>query len=366
MKKWITVCMVLVLAFSLLTLTGCDTKKEQPYSQYDLAEYITLPDYDAYETDVPDVDITEDHIDGEIQERLEAAATTERVTKGTVEEGDTVQIFFKGTLADGTTDEGMQSDNYTLTLGSGTMIDGFEEGLYGATIGKPLTLELQFPDPYENNEELSGQDVTFEVTVLSKDVQVVPELDEDFIKNNSDVETEEEYREYIRGQLEQDEYDNQLYDLKNSIYTQIVEETEVFQYPEEEVEEQVALLNDTYRDMAENYGYEDWDEFLDQYFAIDQTEYDEQIRVYAESIVKQEMIIYAIAQKEGIEVTEEEYQSYIEEMLASSGFSDEDAFEEYAGMTIDEYAETYKLDRDLLLTKELDTIYDRLSEKIAE
>lgn len=366
MKKLIAICMTIMLCFGLLTLTGCDTKKEQPYSQYDLSEYITLPDYDTYETSVPDVKITEDDIDEEIQARLEDKATTETVTEGTVEEGDTVKISFKGTLADGTTEDGMQSDGYTLTLGSGGMIEGFEEGLYGATIGETVTLDLQFPDPYENNEELSGQDVTFEVTVLSKDTKVVPELDESFIKENSDVSTEEEYREYVKGQLEQDEYDNQLYDLKNSIYTKIVEETEVLQYPEAEVEEQVELLDSDYRNMAENYGYDDWEDFLSEYFGIDQAEYDEEIRVYAESIIKQEMIIYAIAEKEGIEVTEEEYQDYMNEMLTSSGFEDADAFEEYAGMTIDEYAETYKLDRDLLLTKELDIIYDRLNKTEAE
>lgn len=360
MKKTIGICIAFILCFGLFTLTGCSSEKDLPYSQYDLSEYITLPDYDTYTTGVPDVNITEEDIDAEIQARLEDAATTETVTEGTVEEGDTVEISFKGTLADGTTEDGMQSDSYTLTLGSGGMIDGFESGLYGATIGETVTLDLQFPDPYETNEELSGQDVTFEVTVLSKDVQIVPELDEEFIKENSDVTTEEEYREYVKGQLEQDEYDNQLYDLKNSIYTQIVDETEVLQYPETELEEQITALDENYRSTAENYGYESWDDFLTAYFQIDQEEYDEQIRVYAESVVKQEMIIYAIAEKEGLEVTEDEYQDYLDEMLAGSGFEDAADFEEYAGMTIDEYAETYKLDRDLLLTKELDTIYERL------
>ena len=86
-------------------------------------------------------------------------------------------------------------------------------------------------------------------------------------------------------------------------------------------------------------------------------------KTMAEELVKQEMIIYAIAEKEGISVTEEEYDAYLQSMLASSGFADEKAFESYAGMSVREYADLYKLDRDLLLTKELDTIYDRLSKK---
>ena len=61
------------------------------------------------------------------------------------------------------------------------MIDGFEEGLYGAAIGEEVTLDLTFPDPYTANEELSGKDVTFKVTVLSKNVSTMPEFDEDFV-----------------------------------------------------------------------------------------------------------------------------------------------------------------------------------------
>lgn len=368
MKKIVSLIAVFTLCLGLLALTGCgeDQKKAEPFSQYDLTEYITLPDYDKYETSVPDVKITDDEIDEEIKSRLEDAATTETVTKGKVEEGDTVKISYKGTLADGSTSDGMQSDGYTLTLGKGGMIDGFEEGLYGATIGEPVTLDLQFPDPYDNNPDLAGKDVTFEVTVLSKESKVIPELDEAFIKENSDAKTEAEYREYVKGQLEQSEYDNQLFDLKNEVYSQIVEETEVLKYPEEELNAQVKALDENYRAMAENYGYDDWDKFLDEYFKVDQAEYDEQIKLYAENVVKQEMIIYAISEKEGIKVSDEEYQSYLDEMLTESGFEDEDAFKEYTGMTLKEYAENYKLDRDLLLTKELDAIYERLEKTEAK
>ena len=117
----------------------------------------------------------------------------------------------------------MNSDEYQLTLGAANMIDGFQEGIYGATIGEPVTLDLQFPDPYEVNEELSGQPVTFVVTVLSKEVEVIPQLDEEFVKANSDVKTVEEYREAVKKELEQLEYDEQLYDLKNEILSKLSE-----------------------------------------------------------------------------------------------------------------------------------------------
>ena len=160
MKKIFTALIVLVICVTAVFLmTGCGGS--EPYSKYDLSEYITLPDYDSFDVSVPEVSITDDDIKEELESRLEAAAETETVTEGKVKKGDAVTIKFEGTLDDGTSVDGMSSESYNLTLGSGSMIDGFEEGLYDAEIGKEVSLDLKFPDPYTNNEELSGKDVTF-------------------------------------------------------------------------------------------------------------------------------------------------------------------------------------------------------------
>lgn len=360
MKKKLLLSTILVICL-LVVMTGCGNSK--PYSGYDLAEYITLPDYSSYETNVPEVSISDADIDAEIQNILEEAATTESITEGTVAQGDTVKISFKGTLKDGSSPEGMNSDSYSLTLGSGTMIEGFESGLYGATIGQPVTLELQFPDPYQNNEELSGQDVTFVVTVLSKENKVLPEFNLDFVKEKSDFETIEDYRANLESELSRKSYDEQLYAIKSELYSKIVSETTVIKYPDKEVKEQVKSLNKSYKDTADQYGYE-WEEFMKTQLGVtDQSQYDETIKSYAQEIVKQEMVIYMVAEKEGIEVTDKEYNEYLQQNLASAGFEDEKAFKEYTGMSLKKYAKEYKLDRDLLLTKELDLIYGRLAEE---
>lgn len=359
MKKIFSVCVTAALALCMmLVVTGCGEK--QPYEDYDLTEYITLPDYNSFEVSQPDVLIDDEDIDEEIQTRLDEAATTEKVTEGTVKEGDSVTISFEGKLADGTSVDGMSSDSYNLTLGSGSMIDGFEEGLYGATIGKPVTLDLKFPDPYENNEELSGRDVTFEVTVLSKDVKKVPEFNEEFVKENSDYDTVEEYRSAVGKELEQQEYDDQLNTIKENLYMRLVDETEVKKYPEKEVDDYFEELDEYYHYGAETSGYEDWDAFLEAQ-SMTQEDYEEQIRLYAEEYVKQEMVIYLFAQEEGIEITDDEYNQFLKDNLESAGFEDEEAFKDYTGMTLDEYAENARLKRNMLLTKELDTLYDRLS-----
>lgn len=358
MKKIVSVSLTAVLAVCMMiALTGCGGG--EPYEDYDLTEYITLPDYNSYEVEEPEVLIEDADIEEEIQSRLEEAATTEKVTEGTVEEGDSVTISFEGTLADGSSVDGMSSDSYELTLGSGSMIDGFEEGLYGATIGETVTLDLQFPDPYNNNEELSGKDVTFEVTVLSKNVQNVPEFNEDFVKENSDYETVEEYRSSVASDLEEQEYNNQLSTIKEELYMKLVDETEVKKYPEKEVDDYFDELDEYYRYGAETSGYEDWDAFLESQ-DMTQEEYEEQIQLYAEEYVKQEMVIYLFAQVEGVEVTDEEYDQFVQDNLEAAGFESEDDFKDYTGMSLEEYAETARLERNMLLTKELDMLYDRL------
>lgn len=360
MKKVLSIILILSLVLGLgLLFTGCG--KSEPYSEYDLSEYITLPDYDAYEVAVPEVEITDADIEDAIQSNLEAAATTETVTEGTVDEGDTVTIAFEGTLEDGTTDDGMKSEGSTLTLGSGDYITGFEEGLYGATIGEEVTLDLKFPDPYEVNEELSGKGVTFKVTVLDKQVSNVPEFNEEFVKNNSNYETVEEYRVALAKTLEQAEYEDQLYTIKFDLYSKMVEETEVLKYPEKEVKEQTEVVKDTYKAEAEASEVE-WEDYLEDTLQVSEEEFDETCEEYAKEVVKQEMIIYAVSAKEGITVSDEKYEEYLNSLLVSAGYNDADTFKTYTGMTIEEYADAYRLDRDYLLTKELDQIYDRLAD----
>ena len=286
---------------------------------------------------------------------------TKEVKEGVVAEGDNLVVSYKGTLADGTTQDGMNSDDASLgPIGSAGYIDGFEEGLIGAEIGDTVTLELQFPDPYTVNEELSGQDVTFDVTIKSKIDKVLPELTDDFVKDNTDYKTVDALRTAVREQLEAEAADTALYDLQNELYSLIYDETELIAYPEGKVEAVMEESQAAYQEIADTYGYTSWDDFRNDYFQMDQAEYEESLKLYAESTVKSELVIYAMAEKEGVSLTEKEYEAKLQEMLGQAGFADDEAFKEYTGMTIREYADEYRMDRDFVLTECLDVICERL------
>ena len=113
MKKILTVLLAVSLCFGMLLLSGCGTSDDgDVYMQTDLSKLVTLPDYDDFTVDEIKVNITDSKLNAEIDSRLEAAGETKEVTSGTVEKGDDITISFKGTLADGTTADGMQSDSY--------------------------------------------------------------------------------------------------------------------------------------------------------------------------------------------------------------------------------------------------------------
>ena len=348
MKKVLSSALVLVLCLGLIFMTGCGGGNiKMTYSEYDLTEYVTLPDYDSYTTSEPDVTITDEDIDEAIQEVLDANPTQKEVTEGTVEEGDTIRYSYKGTLADGSTTDGMNADDQQMTLGEANMIDGFQE-------------DLAFPDPYSLNEDLSGKAVTFVVTVTAKIVDIPAELTDDFVKEHSDEKTVADYRKYIASQLEEEERENQLFEIKDKIWTQIAAETEITEAIAEEVDAQVEMFNTRYEQQAEQQGLQ-WEEFLDQYFKYDTQEYDEQIRLYAESMVKLEMTVYAAAKKEGVKVSKKEYQEQLDSIMANYGYTDAETFENAAGMSLEQFAEEqYSLKLNMFLEEVLDSIYERL------
>ncbi len=359
MKKGLKLLLLLSLCLAFTMITGCSTGEKDLYEDLDYDALVTLPDYDEYTVEPIEVNITDSKIDAEIDERLEAAATEKEVTEGTVEEGDKVTISYEGTLADGTSTDGMKSDSYTLTLGSGNMIDGFEEGIYGAKIGETLTLNLKFPDPYTNNEELSGKPVTFKVKVLNKIVSEKATLNEEFVKANSEATTVEEYRKLVADELEKEEYEDSENNRKTELFQQIAENAEVTEVPEEAIEYEKTTCTETYQQMCDSYGYT-WDEFLEG-MQMTQEEFDEQLAVYAEQMAKYKMIAYALAEKEDVSIKQKEV---VENLLSLAGVDSEDAFEESYGVTAEEYAKTYNsygMKVSMLLDESLQKIYDRLT-----
>ena len=364
MKKMLSVVLILTLCFGLGTIfTGCGEKNEDLYSDVDLATYITLPDYDAYNMKKPTpAKVTKAQIEEAIENDLANYGQTTEITEGTVKKGDTVKIAYAGTLEDGSTVEGMSSAEYTLTLGEGGMIEGFEEGIYGATIGEPIKVKTQFPDPYPNNKDLSGKDAEFVITVLCKEETVLPELTDSFIQYAYEdyYKTVEEYKSDVKAYYEKENAEKAVQEAKDALFTRLLEESEFIELPEDRLTVEAANYIDMQKHYADFYSLS-WSMYLQTYLGMDEEQLAEAATEYAEETVKHELLIYAIAQKEGLSVSEEEYDTAKQDLLTEMNVS-LDNFTEMMGMDLDSYADKYSLKRDVLKEKDIDLIYERLVE----
>lgn len=146
----------------------------------DVSKYVTIGEYKGLTLDNTVEAVTDDMVDGRIKEELQNKA--EEVTEGSVQNGDVVTINYVGTK-DGVAFDGGTANNYELTIGSGTFIDGFEDGIIGMKKGETKDLDLTFPEEY-SSEELAGQEVVFKVTLQS--FKRAPELTDTWVAKNTD------------------------------------------------------------------------------------------------------------------------------------------------------------------------------------
>ena len=135
LKRITAIGLALVFVFSF---AACG--RSLPYDDYDLEDYITVGEYEGLEVQKYTIEVTDEEVEEEINNRLQAAATTEEVSEGVVEDGNTIIIDFVGKV-DGKEFEGGSAQNYSLTIGAGQFVDGFESGLIGAQIGMHVEME---------------------------------------------------------------------------------------------------------------------------------------------------------------------------------------------------------------------------------
>lgn len=364
MKKVISLLLILAMAF---TFAGCGAKGDQsPYSQVtDWSKYVTINDYSGFDAAYPEVEATDDEIDEEIATRLSnATGATKDVFEGKVAMGDQITISYAGTLEDGTTNDGLNSDSFQLTLGQTSMIEGFTEGIVGHEIGDTFVEELTFPDPYEMNADLSGVGVTFEIKILSKQVPTEAEFNEEFIKSDSEnkCSTKDEYRAFIKDYLETTGYENKLYDAKTQLYYDIMHSCDTIDYFEPAVTYEKNYIVEKYHQLAEQSGQE-FDEYLEAQFKMTEEQFDDSMDEYVKSMVSEKQIIYALCDNEGIKLSDKEYKAALDDVLKQSGVDNETTFENQYGITLDEYAEMYSLRLNKMLDKFLDQVFDRLAKK---
>lgn len=241
--------------------------------------------------------------------------------RDTLENGDIADIDYVGKI-NGEEFDGGSSEGYKLELGSGTFIEGFEEGLVGVKKGETKSLALTFPEDY-GNTEYAGKDVVFDVTVNGIYKTQEPEVTDEFVKENTEFESIEAYKADIRSSMEESNESTATNEKRNAIWSAVLSNCAIKKYDEQEVKDYI-LEYKTYVDnmVTSSYGMT-FDQYLEA-CGLGVEDFKETAVTNAKAAAKEQLILDSIAEKEGITVSDEEYQEYLNDYMEGMGVTTED------------------------------------------
>lgn len=325
MKKKVGVLAAVLSAATLLTACG----NQEYLKDITASDYVTLGNYIGIEAQAEEPVVADGIVDMYLRYYiLSPYITTEEVTGRAVQEGDTVNIDYVG-YQDGVAFEGGTGEGYDLTIGSGAFIDGFEDGLIGANVGDQVSLDLTFPDPYENNPDLAGAPVVFEVTVNSISVEKLPELTDEFVQSLgiTDCSTEQELRDYIYNYFYQSAVQNYDSTIEETIQDTVMAGCTFKEPPKEMVARVRQSIEDSMTAQAESMGLT-LEEYMKNYYGMDEKTYQEQFDSEALASTQSYIMYQAIADVEGLNPTDEELQEEIDYRVEAYGYESEEAYRE--------------------------------------
>ncbi|MCR1841810.1 trigger factor [Murimonas intestini] len=270
---------------------------------------VTLGDYMGVEVEKTPVEVTDEEIQKEIDKERENNSRMIDVDDRAVENGDIIKLDFEG-FVDGVAFDGGKGENYSLTIGSGSFIPGFEDQLVGAKLGEDMEVNVTFPEEYQA-AELAGKAAVFKCKVNEIKVKELPEADDDFAKDVSEFETMEEYKEDIRKNLSEKKAAEAKTAKQNKVVAKIVENAEM-EIPGAMVDEQVRQMADDFARRIQSQGLT-----IEQYFqftGMTAEKLFEQMRPEAEKRIQNSLVLEAVAKAENIEISDEKMDEEIAKM----------------------------------------------------
>ncbi len=259
-----------------------------------------LGEYKGLEVGKAEPEPPAEFVDREVERLREGFAKLEPVER-TAAEGDVLLVDFEG-LLDGKAFEGGKASDYLLELGGGQLIEGFEEQLKDAGAGETRKVEVTFPDDYQA-EQLAGEDAVFTVEVKEVREKVLPELDDDFASEASEFDTLNELREDITKRLAEAVGERAEQDFRVAAVDAVVAEAKL-DLPDELATARASERWERVERQLASRGMQP-DAYLQMQGKTREQVIDES-RPEAEAELKREAVLAAIAEAEGIEVSEEE------------------------------------------------------------
>ena len=311
------------LAAALL-LAGCSAGTD---GEEDLGT-VALAEYKGVKVNVIPAEVTDEEVENRIQSVLSQNQEEVEVDRA-AEDGDVVNIDYTG-YQDGEEFVGGSAEGEDLTLGSGSMIDGFEEGIVGLKKGDTKELTLTFPEDYRE-QALAGQEVVFDITVNSVKEKRDPELTDEFVQSISDYQTVDEYRDGIRQEMLEQKQESVSLQIQQSVLQQVIDNS-TFDLSRNAISRRYNTEIDNYQTQAEMYGMR-----LSQMaasYGMDEGSFKEYVYASVEENAKSQLVLNTIAAQEGIAVTDEARQ----ELADMNGQTVEEGVEAYGQESFDQMA----------------------------
>ena len=270
---------------------------------------VTLGEYKGIEVEVEKAEVTEEDVKAELDKVLEQNSRLVEVTDRAVAMDDQVVIDFEG-FVNGDPFEGGKGEDYDLTIGSGSFIDTFEEQLVGANVGDDVEVNVTFPAEYQS-EALQGMPALFKVNVKGIKVKELPALDDDFAQDVSEFDTLADYKADIEKSI-LDRKETAAKEAKQQKSMEAVIANAEMALPAPMVDLEAENMTYEFAQRLQSQGMQMDDYF--KYTGQDINSLKEQMKVQAEERIKSRLVLEAIAQAEGLEVSDEDYDAELAKM----------------------------------------------------
>lgn len=308
---------------------------------------LTIEGYTGVEVEKIETEVTEEDIQNEL-EAMQKKNARMVDSDGPVKDGDTVVLDYSGSV-DGKLFDGGTADGFSLKIGSGQFIPGFEDQLIGAEKEVETEVKVTFPAEYQA-EELAGKEAIFVCTVHEIKKEELPEIDDDFVVDVSDFDTVDELKAEIKKATIETKKLNDENQMKDKVIEKIYEGNEI-EIPEGMIEDEIDSIMKELDGQLRQQGLE-----LQKYFELTGTKEDDfrnEAKQDAEKRVKTRMILRGISEQEKITASEEEVNEEIKMMAAQYGLPED----QLKGMLGEEYMNM--IAKDIQMRRAVDYVFEK-------
>lgn len=298
----------------------------------DVSNYVKVPDYNSISFSRADLEYSDEDVEADIEKALQNHLLHCTDTSVTLASGDKINLDYVGYVDEEPFENGDTQGNGTdLELGSGTYIDTFEDQIIGHNVGDSFDVNVTFPDPYENNPDLSGKDARFEVTINY--VYQKADFDDAFVAEylGDYATTAEGYRQYLKDT-------HYKTNLESAVRAYITDNAHNSSYPKKYLkslkslqraddESRYSYMNNYYSQMLGTVLYESFEDFI----GMSERAYEKDLSSRAKAIMEQNMLYQYIYETENLKYTDEAYEELIAEYGSGFGMSDSEAVEDIFG-----------------------------------